>query len=376
MSSYDVRDPGWYQPGPPREEDGALVFTRHADVTEAGRAERGGTLDGSLETLAAGLGRDPGQLHWLFWFAWARRPGSAVYQEMRTLLTPALREAAEAAPWAARAAARELAADWDGQADVVGLARGVTSRIAAGLTGIPQADAGPLIAEVLRASAQPSETMFDREPDGVAGYLAAWMDRSGPDAPGLAGAVIAARGAGRLSERDAQAMLFGALAASWETTSTATTLMLLYLAEAGGFVPELAAPPRRAEVIEETLRLGCPFPRDWLICTAPGVIGGTKLEPGTRVERRWAAASRDGLFGRDPGLFRPGRPEVTRHRAFGAGPHTCLGAPLARAVMDGVLQGVAWLLPGAIPGEVDLATGMVDGPTCAILNLATASRSN
>src|SRR5215469_9603575 len=134
MSSYDIRDPGWYRPGPPRAEDGALVLSRHADVTEAGRAERGGTLDGSMETLAAGLGRDPDHLHWLFRFAWARRPGSAVYREMRTLLIPALREATEAAPWAARAAARELAADWDDQADVVGLARGVTSRIAAGLT--------------------------------------------------------------------------------------------------------------------------------------------------------------------------------------------------------------------------------------------------
>ena len=361
MSSYDTRDPGWYQPGPPRDEDGALVLTRHADVTEAGRAERGGALDGSLETLAGGLGRDPDQLHWLFRFAWARRPDSAVYREMRTLLTPALREATEAAPGAARAAARELATDWDAEADVVDLARGVTSRIAAGLTGIPQADSGPLIAEVLRASAQPAETMFDREPDEVAGHLAAWMDRGGPTAPGLAGAVIAARDAGRLSERDAQAVLFGALAASWETTSTATTLMLLYLAEAAGFVPDLAGPPRRAEVIEETLRLGCPFPRDWLVCTAPVVIGGTKLEPGTRVERRWAAASRDDLFGPDPGLFRPGRPEVTRHRAFGTGPHTCLGAPLARAVMDGVLQGVAWRLADATPADVDLATGMVDG---------------
>src|SRR5260370_1101024 len=130
---------------------------------------------------------------------------------------------------------------------------------------------------------------------------AARMDRVGPTAPGLAGAVIAARDAGRLSERDAQAVLFGALAASWETTSTATTLMLLYLAEAGGFVPDLADPPRRAEVIEETLRLGCPFPPDWLICMAPGVIGGTQLQPGTRGQRPGGAG-------------RPRRPLCPRRR--------------------------------------------------------------
>lgn len=369
MSSYDARDPGWYLPGPPRMEDGAVVLTRLADVTEAGRAERGGALDGSLETLAAGLGRDPDQVHWLFWFTWARRPGSAVYREMRALLTPALREAAAAAPAAARAAAMEYASGWDGEADVTALARGVTSRIAAGLTGIPEADAGPLIAEVLRSSAQPAQAMFDREPDEVAGYLAAWMDRAGPAAPGLAGAVIAAREEGRLSERDAQAVLFGSLAASWETTSTATALMLLYITEAGGLVSGAGSEVTRAEVIEETLRLGCPFPRDWLIALAPVVIGGTKIEPGTQTERRWAAASRDTLFGPDPGLFRPGRPAAARHRAFGAGPHACLGAPLARAVMDGVLQGTAWPLAGAVPADVVLATGMVDGPSRAVLTL-------
>jgi len=368
VSIYDARDPGWYQAGPPRPEGGALVLTRHADVTEAGRIERAGGLDGSLETLAAGLGRDPGQVHWLFWFAWARRPGSAVYQEMRALLTPALREATEAAAWTARAAAREVAAGWDAKADVVALARGVTSRIAAGLTGIPEADARPLIAEVLRSSARPAETMFDREPDETAGYLAEWMDRAGPGAAGLAGAVIAARDAGRLAQRDAEAMLFGALAASWETTSTATALMLLYLAETG-FEPSLAGSVTRAEVIEETLRLGCPFPRDWLIALTPAFVGGTELQPGTRVERRWAAASRDDLFGPDPGRFRPGRGAAARHRAFGTGPHACLGAPLARAVMNGVLQGVSARLAGAVPAEVELATGMVDGPSRAVLTL-------
>lgn len=372
MSIYDARDPGWYLPGPPRCEDGALVLTRHADVTEAGRAERAGVLDGSLETLAAGLGRDPGQVHWLFWFAWARRPGSAVYQEMRALLTPVLREATGAAPWVARAAAREIAAGWDGEADVVAMARSVTSRVAAGLTGIPETEAGPLIAEVLRSSARPAQTMFDREPDKVTGYLAAWMDRAAgtwPAAPGLAGAVIAARDAGRLSERDAQAVLFGALAASWETTSTSIALMLLYLAETGGFVPGLAGETMRSEAIEETLRLGCPFPRDWLIGTGQAVIGGTRIGPGTRVERRWAAASRDALFGPDPGLFRPGRPQAVRHRAFGTGPHSCLGAPLARAVMDGVLQGAAWRLAGAVPADTAMAAGMVDGPVRAVLTL-------
>jgi len=371
VSIYDARDPGWYQAGPPRMEDGALVLTRLADVAGAVRAERAGALDGSLETLAAGLGRDPDQVHWLFWFAWARRPGSPAYEAMRSLLGPALRKTAVAAPQVARATASGIAAGWDGEADIVNLARRVTSRIAAGLTGIPQADAVPLIAEVLRSSARPAGTMFDREPAEVTGYLAAWMDRAGPDAPGLAGAVITARDAGLLTGRDAQAMLFGALAASWETTSTATALMLLYLAETGGFVNSVHGAVMRSEAIEETLRLGCPFPRDWLIALAPAAVGDTEVPPGTRVERRWAAASRDDLFGPDPGLFRPGRPEVSRHKAFGAGPHTCLGAPLARAVMNGVLQGVAWRLAGAVPAEVELATGMVDGPSRAVLALGS-----
>lgn len=369
MSTYDVRDPAWYLPGPPRTEDGVLVFTRHPDVTEAAQAEREGTLDGSLETMAYGLGRDLDELHWLFWFAWARRPGSDAYQAMRKLLIPALRDAAEAATWTARAAAMEYTAGWDGKADVVTMARGVTSRIAAGLTGIPEADIGPLIAEVIRTSRRPPQTMFDREPEDVRGYLATWMDWAGPAAPGLAGAVINARDTGRLTDRDAQAVLFGSLAASWETTATSVSLMLLYLADTGGFNPRLAWPDTRAAVIEETLRVGCPFPRDWLIATAPDTVAGAGLEPGMRVERRWAAASRDERFGPDPGSFRPERPDAGRHRAFGAGPHACLGAPLARAVMDGVLQAVAWRLEGATVADVALASGMVDGPDRVILTL-------
>ena len=53
---------------------------------------------------------------------------------------------------------------------------------------------------------------------------------------------------------------------------------------------------------------------------------------------------------RGPWPVPAGTPEVTRHRAFGTGPHTCLGAPLGRAVMDGILQGVAWRLADATTG--------------------------
>ena len=127
-------------------------------------------------------------------------------------------------------AGEEIAAAWDGEADLVELARGVTAAVAARLTGIPAETARPLLAEAARASARQGPDMFSREPPEVTRYLASWMDAAGPGAPGLAGLVIAARDAGCLGERDAQAALFGALAASWETTSTATAKMLLHLA--------------------------------------------------------------------------------------------------------------------------------------------------
>ena len=38
QGDYDAREPAWYRTGPPRTENGALVFTRHADVIAAGRA--------------------------------------------------------------------------------------------------------------------------------------------------------------------------------------------------------------------------------------------------------------------------------------------------------------------------------------------------
>ena len=374
--SCDAREPAWYRTGPPRTEKGALVVTRHADVIAAGRAERAGHLDGSLETLAAGMGRDPGDLHLLFWFAWARRPDSLAYREMTALLVPAIRAAAGWAAGMAEARAREIAFAWCGEADLVELARGVTTAVTARLTGIPAEAAGPLLAEVARASARQGPDMFDREPPEVTGYLARWMDEAGPSAPGLAGPVIAARDAGALGERDAQAALFGALAASWETTSTATAKMLLHLAAAGTPAGSgaMSRAGRRA-VIEESLRVDCPFPSSWLVAARPVTIAGADVGPGTRLELRWAAACRDpAVFtGPDPAMFLPGRPAAGLHHAFGAGPHKCLGAPLARAVMHGTLAAVGPLLEDARAARVEMAAGMVDGPVHAVLALPVAA---
>ena len=67
-----------------------------------------------------------------------------------------------------------------------------------------------------------------------------------------------------------------------------------------------------------------------------------------------ASANRDERFYPDPDRFRLDRPRRRDHVAFGAGPHTCPGAFLARmeaeVAIETLLDGVAGL--GLSPGSV------------------------
>jgi len=59
-------------------------------------------------------------------------------------------------------------------------------------------------------------------------------------------------------------------------------------------------------------------------------IAGVTLPVGSYVLCMWGSANRDPSRFEDPERFDPDRPELMAHMAFGSGPHTCLGAPLAR----------------------------------------------
>jgi cholest-4-en-3-one 26-monooxygenase len=86
--------------------------------------------------------------------------------------------------------------------------------------------------------------------------------------------------------------------------------------------------------------------------TGESVFRNQRVRPGDKLVLCYAAANRDEEVFADPERFDVGR-EPNRHLAFGYGPHFCLGAPLARAILRICLEELVPQLPELeLDGEV------------------------
>ena len=85
------------------------------------------------------------------------------------------------------------------------------------------------------------------------------------------------------------------------------------------------------EFIEEVLRLESPTMSDFRMTRVATTLGGVDISAGTTVMLHPGAANRDERHFQDPNQCRLGRDNVREHIAFGRGPHSCPGGPLARA---------------------------------------------
>ena len=83
--------------------------------------------------------------------------------------------------------------------------------------------------------------------------------------------------------------------------------------------------------VEETLRYESPVRGDFRLSKVPVTVGGVEVPAGTTVMLVNAAANRDPRRFEDPDTFDIDRANARNHIAFGRGPHSCPGAPLARA---------------------------------------------
>lgn len=89
-------------------------------------------------------------------------------------------------------------------------------------------------------------------------------------------------------------------------------------------------------VIEEVLRYRAPLQSRSRVTTQPLTLGGTDIPEGETVILWIGSANRDPARFTQPDSFLPERnPD---HLSFGRGPHTCIGAPLARLEAPIVLQ--------------------------------------
>ena len=146
---------------------------------------------------------------------------------------------------------------------------------------------------------------------------------------------------GRLRELGMTSEQARGLVAALVLTGTETLVSflprLVALTHDTGWLARLAAEPaRKADVVAEALRYTTPSPVMLRSVAAPGRLGSHRLRPGDRVVIATLSCTR-ALGGFDPD--RP-HPSAVRRLWFGTGVHACLGAPLAMAEIDAVLDAV------------------------------------
>lgn len=155
------------------------------------------------------------------------------------------------------------------------------------------------------------------------------------EAPGddLVTALIEARGddGSTLTEGERIGLLINLLVAGNETSIKATSAAMRILAERPDVWDALRSDPGLVPTfVEEVLRLDPPTQGMYRYLTADVEIGGETLPAHSHVYLSFASANRDSTVFPEPGELVLRREDAARHVSFGQGPHTCLGAWLAR----------------------------------------------
>jgi cytochrome P450 len=176
----------------------------------------------------------------------------------------------------------------------------------------------------------------------------------------------------RLSDDEIFAFLLLILPAGVETTYRASGNLLVAMLTEPGLMEALRADRQLLRgAIEEAMRWEPPISTVVRVARKDCELGGIAIPAGTNVSVSVAAANRDPAHYPDPDRFDPRRRNFA-HLTFGAGPHVCLGMPLARleasvaigALLDRLpdlradpaapypsITGVAFRSPAALPVE-------------------------
>jgi cytochrome P450 len=113
-------------------------------------------------------------------------------------------------------------------------------------------------------------------------------------------------------------------------------------------------PGLAANAVEEMLRYDSPVQASRRITLEPAEIGDATIPAGAFVMASLASANRDERFwGADASELKLARENARHHVSFGAGPHHCLGASLARLEATIAFQRLTSRFPGlALDGDV------------------------
>jgi cytochrome P450 len=112
-------------------------------------------------------------------------------------------------------------------------------------------------------------------------------------------------------------------------------------------------PGLTVNAVEEMLRYDSPVQATRRITLEPASLGGVTIPAGSFVMALLGSANRDeSFFGPDAGRLRLDRENARQHVSFGAGPHHCLGASLARMEAAIALDRLVTRFPAlALDGE-------------------------
>jgi cytochrome P450 len=197
-------------------------------------------------------------------------------------------------------------------------------------------------------------TAADAELRAIAADMIAWK-RSNP-ADDLLTALINAEDDGdALSDDELIAQTLLLYIAGHETTVNLIAGGALALLRNPDQLELLRGDPALApNAVEELLRYDSPVQASRRITLAPVTIRGTVIPAGAFVMASLGSANRDELFwGADAAEVKLSRDNARQHVSFGAGPHHCLGASLARLEASIALARLTARFPGlALDGAV------------------------
>jgi cytochrome P450 len=188
--------------------------------------------------------------------------------------------------------------------------------------------------------------------DAIIAEVIAWK-RENP-ADDLLSALIAAEDAGdKLTDEELAAQVELLFVAGHETTVNLIS---------GGVLALLRNPDQLAllrsdqvdptNATEELLRYVTPVQQSRRITIAPHTVRGREIPPGTFVVAILASANRDERFwGPDADQLNIRRENARQHVSFGAGPHHCLGASLARLEARVAIERLIHRFPGLAEAE-------------------------
>lgn len=145
-------------------------------------------------------------------------------------------------------------------------------------------------------------------------------------------------GGQRLTDEEIRSFLTVTFGAGFETTQDAMSVTLHHLAHHPVDRQQLRADPALIPLaVEEFLRYVSPIQIFGRNATRDVALHGKTIPAGDIVALGFGSANRDSAFFSEPDRVILNR-SPNRHLAFGAGPHLCLGAPVARLEMGITLR--------------------------------------